>query len=122
MRAPAIVDAFDGLVDRLFEPLRGRTASDRAAYVASELADYSVGWHLLNVVVALVRPDRELHAVRMAVTLGVESALVNGAIKPLFKRERPAGWRTSRHYRSAGPGPPASRVGTPARARWRPSC
>ncbi len=92
MRLPAIVDAFDGLVDRLFEPLRGRTATDRAAYVASELADYSVGWHLVNVAVALARPDREMHALRMAVTLGVESALVNGAIKPLFKRERPAGW------------------------------
>lgn len=92
VRLPPIVDAFDGLVDRLLEPLRGRTATDRAAYFASELADYSVGWHLLNLAVALVRPDREVHAVRMAVTLGIESALVNGAIKPLFKRERPVGW------------------------------
>ena len=67
-------------------------STDRAAYIASELADYSVGWHLLNPAVALARPGREVHAVRMAVTLGVESALVNGAIKPLFKRERPVGW------------------------------
>ncbi|MDA3041197.1 MAG: phosphatase PAP2 family protein [Actinomycetota bacterium] len=92
MRLPTVVDAFDGLVDRLFEPLRGRRSTDRVAYVASELADYSVGWHLLNLAVAVIRPGREAHAVRMAVTLGVESALVNGAIKPLFKRERPDGW------------------------------
>ncbi len=87
-----IVQFVDAHVDEWFEPLRGRPAIDTVAYFASELADFSVGWHLLNGGVALVRPDLEHKALHMALTLGVESALVNGAIKPLFDRPRPDGW------------------------------
>jgi membrane-associated phospholipid phosphatase len=92
VRRPAIVDAFDHRVDAMFRPLRGHRSSDRVAYFASEVADYSIGWHLLNVAVAVARPGGESHAIRMAVTLGVESGLVNGLIKPRFKRDRPEGW------------------------------
>jgi membrane-associated phospholipid phosphatase len=86
------VKAFDDRVDSMLSPLRGRRAADRTAYLASELADFSVGWHLANAAIALARPRTEVHAVRMAVALGVESALVNGVIKPLFRRDRPASW------------------------------
>lgn len=92
MPRPAIIGAFDQRVDALFGPLRGRSSSDRIAYLASELADYSIGWHLLNVGTAIARPGGEAHAIRMVVTLGVESVLVNGLIKPLFDRDRPEGW------------------------------
>ncbi len=92
MKLPDLVDVLDRRVDVAFGPLRGRASTDRVAYLASELADFSVGWHLTNVVVALIRPDRELHALRMAATLGAESLLVNGLIKPMFKRERPDDW------------------------------
>lgn len=38
---------------------------------------------------ALVSPSRRNHAIRMAVSLGIESAIVNGGLKNLFPRERP---------------------------------
>jgi membrane-associated phospholipid phosphatase len=88
----AIIATVDHQVDQWFAPLRGKRSFDTVAYFASELADFSVGWHLINGGVALARPDLEHKALRMAITLGVESVLVNGAIKPLFDRERPDGW------------------------------
>lgn len=86
------VRGFDDAVDELFEPLRGSKGFDRVAYLASELADYSVGWHILNAATALVNPRLERKALRMALTLGAESIIVNGGLKPIFKRERPADW------------------------------
>lgn len=88
----SFVTAFDQSVDGLFQPLRKNPFFDRVAYAASELADYSVGWHVINATVAIARPDLESKALRLAVTLGVESVLVNGMIKPLFNRERPDDW------------------------------
>lgn len=38
---------------------------------------------------ALVSPSRRKHALRLAISLGVESAIVNGGLKNLFPRERP---------------------------------
>jgi undecaprenyl-diphosphatase len=38
---------------------------------------------------ALLSPSRRRHARRLAVSLGVESALVNGVVKNLIPRERP---------------------------------
>lgn len=89
------IGAIDDAADRLLAPLRGKKSFDRAAYLASELADYSVGWHLLNAATALVDSDLEKKALRMAITLGVESVIVNGGLKPLFKRERPDDWENT---------------------------
>lgn len=89
-----LVDRFDARVDAFFDPLRGRGACDRVAYLASELADFSVGWHIAGATLATVSPTRELHALRLAATLGAESILVNGVIKPMFRRPRPDGWQT----------------------------
>lgn len=86
------IEAFDEAIDRFFEPARGSKGFDTVAYLASELADYSVGWHLLNASTALVSPRLEPKAVRMALTLGAESIIVNGGLKPIFNRERPADW------------------------------
>ncbi len=84
------IDRIDSFVDNCFAPLRGHTGIDRAFWWASEIADMSMGWHLVNAGLTAIDPDRMPAALRLAAALGFESALVNGAIKPLFGRERPA--------------------------------
>jgi len=84
-----IVDALDAVVDAWFDHLRGRPVVDRVMYTASELADFSLLWHLLGAAQGLNRPDGFQRAVRLSAALGAESALVNGAIKSLFRRNRP---------------------------------
>lgn len=85
-----LIHGFDRRVDTLFERhLRGKPAIDRVMYTASELADFSLLWHLIGVARAL-RSDRDFSAgVRLSTALAVESTLVNGVIKSLVKRERP---------------------------------
>jgi membrane-associated phospholipid phosphatase len=84
------VKQFDDFVDELFEMhLRGRPAVDRVFYAASELGDWSLIWHLLGAGQAVVRPDGLRRAARLSAALGVESALVNGVLKSLFRRTRP---------------------------------
>ncbi len=83
------MDAFDETVDRAFGPLRNRRVPDLVAYAASQGADYSIGWHVISLTMALVSPRRRPHAVRLAVALGLESILVNGVLKRLTGRPRP---------------------------------
>lgn len=85
------VRRFDDAVDRALDRFRGREPNDRIVYALSELADFSLLWHLVGWSRALPHPDGEAFdaAVRLSATLGVESFLVNGLIKSLFKRERP---------------------------------
>jgi membrane-associated phospholipid phosphatase len=86
---PAL-DRFDDAADALADRFRGNPPIDRLMYTASELADFAVLWHLLGVVQGLTRRDDGFaRAVRISVALGIESALVNGGIKSLFKRARP---------------------------------
>jgi undecaprenyl-diphosphatase len=86
----SLVSRFDDYVDDLFEQhLRGRAAVDRLFYVASELGDFSLIWHLLGAAQGAVRDDGFERMVRLSASLGVESVLVNGLIKSLFRRERP---------------------------------
>jgi membrane-associated phospholipid phosphatase len=71
-------------------------------YAASELGDFSLVWHLVSTARAL-GPDRRLvHALRVAAMLGMESALVNGPVKSLFRRHRPA-WEQARPLRLRRP-------------------
>jgi undecaprenyl-diphosphatase len=83
------VARFDNAVDRRFDRLRGNPIADRVFYDASELADFSLLWHMIGVGRALVSTKREPEALRLAVVLGIESVLVNGIIKSLFRRSRP---------------------------------
>ena len=85
---PAIT-ALDDVVDRAWERLRGRPVADRIFYVASQLADFSLLWHLLGVARGLGSDQGIREAARLSAALAVESALVNGAMKSLFQRERP---------------------------------
>ena len=91
------VDAFDHAVDAAFGRVRGRRSVDRLFYTASALGDYSLVWHLAATATALRSSDHEREALRLAVALGVESALVNWAIKSMFRRTRPTREPHARH-------------------------
>lgn len=84
------VGAFDAAVDEWFaRNLRGRRAADRLFYTAANVADHSLIWHTVGAVNALRGGRAETAAMRTAIALGVESAIVNGLLKSLTRRERP---------------------------------
>ncbi len=82
--------SLDEAVDRAWERLRGHPTLDRVFYTASELGDFSLIWHLLGTVRGVTSRRGTREATRLALALAVESALVNGAVKSAFRRERPA--------------------------------
>ncbi|GJM37699.1 MAG: hypothetical protein DHS20C19_10660 [Acidimicrobiales bacterium] len=82
------VDAIDAALDAWWERLRGITPIDRVYYAASEAADFSVLWHAAGVIQAIIEDDPKI-AIGLSAALGVESALVNGPVKSMFKRSRP---------------------------------
>ena len=88
-RARQAVKDFDVAVDRRVDRVRGHKAIDRLMYGASELGDWSLIWHLIGAGQGLLPGRDPMSAVRLSAVLGVESALVNGGIKSLFRRHRP---------------------------------
>jgi membrane-associated phospholipid phosphatase len=80
---------FDDAIEARFDRLRGHRALDRLMYGASELGDWSLIWHLVGLSQALLPGREPMSAVRLSVILGVESIVVNGGIKQLFRRVRP---------------------------------
>jgi membrane-associated phospholipid phosphatase len=82
------VDAFDTWVDDALELLRGNPIADRVFTTASHVGDFSLIWHGIAIVRAVVkgRPDQ---IVVLAVMLGAESLIVNQGVKRLFRRDRP---------------------------------
>jgi membrane-associated phospholipid phosphatase len=101
-RATKAVAAFDTAIDVRVDRFRGHPHVDRLMYAASELGDFSLIWHLLSTGRAVGPDRRPLHAVRVAAILGVESALVNGPVKSMFRRHRPA-WEQERPRRLRRP-------------------
>ena len=96
------VARFDTAIDSRVDELRGHPHLDRLMYAASDLGDFGLIWHLTSATRAL-GPDRRLvHAARVAVVLGVESALVNGPVKSIFQRHRPA-WEQERPHKLRRP-------------------
>ncbi|MDH3755335.1 MAG: phosphatase PAP2 family protein [Acidimicrobiia bacterium] len=96
----ATAERIDDVVDDAWDALRGRPIVDRIFYTASELADFSLVWHLIGTGRALIPPASPMTAIRLSAALGVESILVNGIIKSVFKRERPvAGHARPLHLR-----------------------
>lgn len=91
MTTPGVLTRFDAAVDGFFERnLRGRPVIDRIFYSASALGDFSLIWHLIGMARG-VRSDRDADAaVRLSVGLGLEAVIVNGALKQLLPRNRPA--------------------------------
>jgi undecaprenyl-diphosphatase len=86
---PPVFDSFDALADEWFGGLRGNAAADRVFYVASQLGDFSVVWHLINVGLWAFGRRSRSQAVRFALLLGAESLIVNQGLKRLFRRDRP---------------------------------
>jgi undecaprenyl-diphosphatase len=78
---------FDKAVDDAADAIRGGALVDRFFYTLTESANHSILWHSMNLLAN--RKDKRA-LLQMAAVLGVESALVNGGIKQLFKRARPA--------------------------------
>jgi undecaprenyl-diphosphatase len=96
------VAVFDARVDRAFDRLRGNPASDRLFYGASELGDFSLVWLIIGATRGL-RSERDWHAAaRVGGGLAIESVLVNGLIKSLFRRTRPP-WDPDRTVRLRRP-------------------
>jgi membrane-associated phospholipid phosphatase len=91
------VKQLDDTVDGWFDRLRGNAVADRVFYTASELGDFSLIWHIAGLTKAL-GPAGPKSAARLSAALAVESALVNGAIKSLFRRERPVADPTERPH------------------------
>ena len=86
----ADVDRFDAVVDRFWaDHVRGRRTADKVFYLASELGDFSLIWHLIGAAQGL-RSDADADATaRLAVVLLAESLLVNQGVKRLVRRPRP---------------------------------
>ena len=85
---PAFV-AFDEKVDLVWERFRGNPVLDKTFYLASELADFSVLWHIMGLSKGLAGGSAQREAVRLSAALIAESVIVNGILKSLFHRERP---------------------------------
>ncbi|HSH23058.1 MAG TPA: phosphatase PAP2 family protein [Acidimicrobiales bacterium] len=92
------ISRFDRAVDAaVARRWRGRPLPDRLFYSASALGDFSLLWHLIGTTRALGSPRHQHQAVRLAVSLGVESVLINSGVKSLFRRTRPP--FEQRHHR-----------------------
>lgn len=83
-----LVAAFDARSDRLLERVRGNAIADRVFTTASHVGDFSLVWHSIGLVRAVVRrrPDQ---FVVLAVAIGAESLVVNQGVKRIFRRARP---------------------------------
>jgi undecaprenyl-diphosphatase len=89
------ITRFDSSVDQFFEHhLRNRASIDRLMYAASALGDHGILWLLIAAARQTQRVRRGERSwrpfVRAAAGVGIESALVNGPIKWMFRRDRPA--------------------------------
>lgn len=83
------VRQFDAAVDRAFDRLRGNPVADRTFYALSELGDFGLIWMLIGAARGLRGDDEAEEFLRLVVTMAAESAIVNGGIKSMFRRERP---------------------------------
>lgn len=80
---------FDAVADAQFDALRGNPAADRVFYTASELGEFGAIWMMLAMARAL-RSRRDWRAARRVVIgMALESVLINGVVKSVFRRTRP---------------------------------
>lgn len=94
------VDRMDHRIDQWWgDTFRGRPGLDRAYYLASELADFSLIWQMVGAAQGLRSDPRDPEAsLRMGITLLAESLVVNQGIKRLFKRPRPVAIAPRPHH------------------------
>lgn len=88
---PAAFEPLDQIVDDWFEAhLRGRRAADVVMYSASAVGDHGMLWLALAALQAARRNQRwERPLLRAVIGLAIESAVVNGPVKLVFRRTRP---------------------------------
>ncbi|HET9059664.1 MAG TPA: phosphatase PAP2 family protein [Acidimicrobiales bacterium] len=87
------VARFDAAVDTWWQSrLRGKRPVDAVMYAASAAAEHSILWLALSTWAGWRRDGAKgmmRSAGRALALFGAESALVNGAVKSVFRRERP---------------------------------
>ncbi|MGH9077084.1 MAG: phosphatase PAP2 family protein [Acidimicrobiales bacterium] len=93
-RITGVVDRFDGAADKALDRhLRGRPAIDAVMYGASALGDHGLLWLLVAGAQHARRrrggDPRWRPLLRAVAGVTVESALVNGPVKWMFRRSRP---------------------------------
>jgi membrane-associated phospholipid phosphatase len=80
---------FDSAGDKLFEPLRKNAVSQRVFSMASTIGDFSVVWHVIGVLCAVISVISFRETLSLSVALGCESLIVNQGLKRIFRRDRP---------------------------------
>jgi membrane-associated phospholipid phosphatase len=85
----SVVDDFDEWVDHQLESIRGNPVADRVFLSASHLGDWSLIWHIVGALRALVSPRRRNEALQLSAMLAVESLIINQGVKRIFRRQRP---------------------------------
>jgi undecaprenyl-diphosphatase len=93
---PGVVGRFDRWIDEsVASRIRGHRVADRVFYAASALGDHGLIWLLLAVIRGLTSPDTPPESwratMRAAGAIGIESIVVNGPVKWIFRRARPIG-------------------------------
>lgn len=91
---PAAFEPFDSSVDKWFEDhLRHRRPADLVMYAASAVGDHGILWLVLAGIQAARRRRQgkpwKRQFLRVSIGLGIESVLVNGPVKLMFRRTRP---------------------------------
>jgi undecaprenyl-diphosphatase len=87
------IRGFDRFVDTKFDLLRGRPVPDRIFYTASELGEFGLIWMILAALRAVRSRQGRGVARRVVTGMAMESVLVNGFVKSIFRRRRPV-WQT----------------------------
>ena len=80
---------FDSAGDKVFEPLRKNAVSQRVFSMASTIGDFSVVWHVIGVLCAVISVISFRETLSLSVALGCESLIVNQGLKRIFRRDRP---------------------------------
>jgi undecaprenyl-diphosphatase len=84
------VSSFDRWVDNQVERrARGHRLADQVFFAASAVGDHGLIWLILATARGLRSPDAWRATVRAAAAVGIESAVVNGPVKWVFRRQRP---------------------------------
>lgn len=85
----SVVQALDGRIDRWFEPARGVPALDGLAKAITGLGDHGLMWAATTAWRARHTGPERARAVRALAIAGVESGIVNRALKAAVGRSRP---------------------------------
>lgn len=93
----ARIRRFDDRVDSELDRFRGHPVADRVFYLATELGDWAIVWHMIGAARGLTSDEKADDALRLSILLGAESVLVNGVIKSFFRRRRPT-WEQPRAF------------------------